>query len=299
MIRYIFLLFSIHLLSFSVQAGSRSPAPSRVAFLIYLDLSPSMEKLRERVSVIGQMIHDSMENSQCTYSVAVNNIQYQDAEYNYTRPIGFPQFVTRDTPDGPNLVAKRIRLPIETITRSVSGLNGRRVWGTEELTYSSVVDSIDQLHPDLLEYPVVSTLLISDAAPAFERYQHAVATQKVKEMLKGKRHLHAALGPNLFLGMKNRDTTKNIVIEEKGARSVSDYKKCSIDLSNAVATQVTRKPEAPFTTSHWNYGEIDAIERFVKDLGGWYWDICSDQSENNLREYIQMVLELAECQYYS
>ncbi|MEM7645887.1 MAG: hypothetical protein AAF203_03155 [Pseudomonadota bacterium] len=261
------------------QPAMAMPKAKLASILILMDLSGSMNRHQQKLQAIAPIIEKAMENSRCSYQVGVANIAYEDRKTDLT-PFGTPAWITDDMEEGPKEIASRISNPIRAIYGEEewddedSGVGGPPDLpsGTKEKTYSSLVSSLEHNFHKIKDSDVIGTLLLTDAVPAFETWTPEVAEQKIHSLTGSTPYISAVIGPDLSTGF---------VMPEPQA--------CSPDFQNS------QLAGNPLNMEGWLTRDVYAIDQFTKNVYGSQWNICKNDYDEQLRQFIESILAAGEC----
>ena len=266
-----FLIPALFAVSLTTLASPNTESPN-ATLMILLDLSTSMDIHRSKLTALAPILKESLEDNACRFNVMVGNIAYKghDANLFYLKPIGDPAVVTESTPDGPEIIYNRILDPIG------SAVNPAKVMrrGGLERTYSSIAMSIQANKKILQDSDVVGALLLTDAAPGFEKYTPEDAYGSIMESLGPKTAFYSGIiSPHLTNGMTVPESHLN----------------CPIDFSTK---QTVGQPidHLGFVTHN-----MSAINEFSNWVGGLQWEICEPDYNQRLRVFINTILAIAGC----
>ncbi len=251
-----------------------------VTIVVQVDLSSSMKSHISKLKDLANQVHQAMEQSQCDYRIAVSNIQYYDYINVNLTPWGEPTFVTKDIPTGPDIISDRILNPLAHFNSPMKD-DGEEALpnGANEITYGSIVSSIDQNWNLLQDSDSLAYLLVTDAAPAFEELTPEQALAQIHTKLNGKPFLAAILGP-LF--------SDPMPVYAKGHSCMPDF--------NGVYGDIYNPGGAHLDMEGWISKDINATHRFARLSQGAFWDVCDPSYEEHIQEFILMVMDQMSCQ---
>lgn len=271
-IKKIILLFAF------VLTGTQAQAQKDTAsLLVLIDLSSSMSKHRAKLVQLAPLVEEAMKKSSCKIQVGVGNIEYVKPRHaNNLKPWGRPAWVTKDTPDGPDKIYQRISDPEGVVYPDGDEDRYGLASSGSEITYSSLVDSIKKNIDAFKTSSVVGTILLTDAAPSFEKYTPEQAARMIHDLLGSKTsYISAVIGPELSKGM--------MVPDQSLFQCVPDFN----------GTQLT--PGSLLSTSNWETKDIEAINKFTKSVRGSQWDICQPNYDRELQQLIYQILIAGGC----
>lgn len=251
-------------------------ADKKVSLIIYLDFSPSMTKHIRKVADLIPMMTERLERTCGNYQIATSNILYRNHNFNNLTPYGIPAFITPETPRAQERIANRLRAPFGNNTSEMIELDGYYLVtsSTEEITYSSIVASIEHNQSSLQNQDLVAALIVTDAVPAFENETPDSALQKIETLLPGTQFLAMAVGMKMFNGMPKV-------------------------LAPNCRPDFTGTPQNPhidlLSTEGWINPNLSSLEQFTRQSGGWVADICEDSYDSTLQDFIQTIILNAGC----
>ncbi|MCJ8277825.1 MAG: hypothetical protein HRT44_01515 [Bdellovibrionales bacterium] len=252
----------------------------KAAILVMLDLSPSMAYHRAKLTQLAPLVKEAMENSRCDFKVAVAGIHYDDNKRVSMLPWGEPAWVHKDTPEGSEKINERISSPFDVIFgREIEETEEALPNGGSERTYSSIIYSLRANINELIDMDVVSTLVLSDAAPGYEDRTPQDAVDTIKGLLGETPYVSGFISANLRNGM---------VMPARF--NVNGNRMCYPDFPGNPA------PGEVIDTSGWMSPDLESIRNFNRAAGGWQWDVCEPDYDMTLREFLKMIMDAAQCQ---
>jgi len=264
-----------------VCSSSQSALANDVTLMIYLDFSGSLDDNRGKVAQLIPRITNKMKNTCGKFRIATNNILYEDVEFNNYRPYGSPAFLTDAMPNAVDELAARISnpfsgvLPVGTNTDPTYNITS----GNKEITYSSISRSVVANLDDLRGEDMVAALIITDAAPGFEYGSPEEELALIKQALGTTRFMAGAISVNLENGMKLADMNPS----------------CSADMSGVLPNRFQGNVLPP-NIQEWMDNDLEDLKMFSHASGGWHWDICRDDLEASIDDFLSLVIMESGCQ---
>lgn len=258
---------------------------NKVGLMILLDMSSSTRNHRRKFKNLAPLIKKAMENSQCDFKIGVGNIAYNDLNKNDLTPWGEPAFVTMETPHAENLIWQRISDPESVLfpNGTISG-DDETPRGSAERTYSSMVEAVEQNKAALEDTTSLGMILVTDAAPAYEIYTPREALQKIRQTLGNRPFIPAMIRPQLSHHMMMEVWDFNTPASE------SQKSICRLDIPGS------QVPGNKINTNDWVSKDIEAMDVFIQEAWGEKWNVCDENYDKSLEDYLQLVLTLSECQ---
>lgn len=256
--------------------SAHANADKKVSLIIYLDFSASMTKHIQKVADLIPMMTERLEKTCGNYQIATSNILYHNHHFNNLTPYGTPTFITPETPRAQERITNRLTAPFGSNTREMIALEGQYhvTSSTEEITYSSIVASIEHNLPSLQNQDLVAALIVTDAAPAFDHETPSSALQKIETLLPNTQFLAMAVGMKMFNGMP----------KTLGPNCRPDF------------TGTSQNPSLDLlSTDGWINPDLSSLEQFTRQSGGWVADICEDSYDSTLQDFIQTIVLNAGC----
>lgn len=183
---------------------AKATEPSRI-LTIFVDKSQSMVDKESNLMVIAPLIAKRLVRA-CNFKVAVEEIQYRDEP---TRAIGYlgePRIITPDFNEDEITEALHRRFEIKSANpvSSAGGfinvapeISAMRPPGLEELTYSSILRSVEREANHLQNIEIFATLIITDASTShlknFEDLSPKPAMARLRSLLPENASVVAAL----------------------------------------------------------------------------------------------------------
>jgi hypothetical protein len=245
----------------------------KITLMIYVDQSSSMDTHTKKLAELVPYITDKMEKACSNYKIGVSNIAYNDVSFpyvrkNYLTPFGEPAFITKSTPDGIEELKKRILDPLSVISKIhavATHDNEPSLSAREEITFSTLAESLPLISLELKDQDVFGALIFSDAKPVYETSSPENEIKKIKNLL----------GDTLFIAG---------AIAGKFDYSPTELvSSCNLD-------------ENSLGTSAKFYSQPNGLDEFSTKSGGWFWNICDDSYENSIKDFLQTVINTAGCQ---
>lgn len=260
-------------------ANSEKP---KVTLLIHLDLSGSLKTMRPVIAqTLSPIIEQAMINDFCEIQVAVADIKYRDRPDANLRPIGFPEFVTNQTPNADQLIRERITTPFEVAALDPQFNELRDIAGGEELTYSSLAEFIKYNAVSLQNQDTVASLLITDAAPAYE-------TMSPDEALN---EIYSRIGRAVyFAGVLANRFEDNMLVKDPNSSCQPDFPAFEYGDAENLSSQYKK-----ISPQNWVSKDIFAIDRFVELAGGVHKNICTDDHGEAIRQFVNQALAQNAC----
>lgn len=273
----LFLIFALTSLNF--VSHSYAGVDKKVSLIIYLDFSSSMISKVHKVGRLVPIMAERLQRECGNYQIATSNIMYANHGFNQMVPYGIPAFITPETPRAVERITNRMMAPFGGNTLEMINLDGiyNVTSSTEEITYSSIVTSIEQNIDQLRDQDLVAALIVSDAAPAFEYETPESAIQKIRSLLPHSQFMAAAIAMKTFNGMP-RALGPNCRPDITGTPNAGGYGDTDI-----------------LSTQGWINPDLSSLETFTRRSGGWVWDICEDDYEATLQDFIQTMILNAGC----
>ncbi len=283
----IFLAILVLSLNPSAQANNGTAKKDVASLLVLIDLSPSMDSHRMKMTKLAPLVEAAMERSRCEFQVAVGSILYKDFSFSTLTPWaepGGPAWVTQETPDGPQKIHDRIAFPHDTVHPTHDGDQHKGIpQSGDELTYSSLVESLQTNWDRLQDSQVIGTILLSDSVPAYETYTPQQAVDQIKQQLGNIPYLSAQIVADVRSGMMVEPTHLfNSQTGEKIPLCGPDHEGDQI-------------PGFMLNTSHWESKNPDAINQFTDILYAEQWDICEPEYDEQLKKFIETILLVGGC----
>lgn len=249
-----------------------SPGSPKATLMVLLDLSTSMDVHRTKLASLAPILRDTLKENSCQFEVIIGNIAYKghDANLFYLKALGDPAVINESTPGGPDIVYNRIMDPVGTAANPAKVMKR----GGLERTYSSIAMSIKANQKLLKESDVVGTLLLTDAAPGFEKYLPDEAYQEISKTL--------GYGTLFYSGIIAPTLNNEMTIP-------TSHLTCPIDFSTRQSVGSPIDPYGFFTP------DMNAINEFSQIVGGLQWDVCEPNYDLRLRTFINTILSIAEC----
>lgn len=278
------------------QAGPKKNRGT-ATFFIMLDQSSSMIQHGEKVTDIALILQNALEQSYCNIKVGVGNIQYDTFMADiYLKPWGYPYFVGVENPKLPEIIRDRILNPYKANNVDDENGNPHPAKGKYipnlggELTYSSLVNSIRVNLPEIAGSNILGTLLVTDAAPAYELHSPRQAYDEIQSLLGSTLFASAIVGPELSSGIVPQtgpvSVEEIIAVEENRHPPLA----CSPDFPGY------QRPGEAISVSTWASKNHRAIDEFTAiTYENMQWDICKNNYELELTQFIQRVLSLGDC----
>jgi len=284
MLRLLLVFLFLSGLCFKVHALDGNTSQDKVALLIMLDMSSSTKNHRKKMKNLAPLVKKVMEMSRCQFKVGVGNIAYEDVKRNDLTPWGDPAFVTFDTPRAEELIWQRIHDPESVLFPygTVSG-DDETPRGSQEKTYSSMVDAIEQNLPLLEDTVSVGVLLLTDTVPAFENYSPGYALSRI----------HQALGTRTFIpGMIRPQVHNGMMVEHWDVSASSGEEQRPVCRLDIPGSQI---PGSAINTFGWINKDLEVMDQFIDQAWGQSWDICDSDYDKSLEEYLRTVLMQSGC----
>lgn len=245
-----------------------------VKLIILVDRSSSMSPERSKISNVVDILTEKLEAHCSHYSIAVGELNYndksglrgillgdQDDPKNPQNPI----FVTEKTEKGVELLASRIK---DASDRGVCGSDCvmvRQRVGSEEVTYSSLVDVVENYKNEITETPLdfLATLVITNTAPIFESMKAQEALERISKIQPTDIYMSTDISYN------NWDR---------------EYESCRLDMPR------------DFSIDDFSSYTLNSLRLFSELSGGQSFNICRPMDYDiQLEEFINLVLVRAGC----
>jgi hypothetical protein len=268
-------IFMTHIFSSDKAYAQRAPLKS-IAILIHLDLSHSMSNYHRRLSVLSDLVQKAAEQTTCEFRIGVTNIAYLDVETNDLRAFGTPAFITSSTPRGPEMLRQRIRDPYLFVPENREFYHR---YVEKELTYTSVIEAVRQNREELLDVNFLASLLLTDAAPAFEAYSPTQALEEIQNLMPG-------------VGFMATSISYDFSPYGSQLRCIPDLPEDPNRSDFDAQRQFTQ-----INTSHWLSPHTESVNEFTINGHGWHWDICLTNYEAEIQQFLNMVLQQGGCSY--
>ncbi len=271
----------------NASANNGTTKKDVASLLVLIDLSPSMKPHRMKMTKLAPLVKAAMEKSRCEFQVAVGSILYKDFSFSSLTPWAEPGgelWVTQDTPEGPQKIHDRIAFPHDTVHPTHDGDQHKGIPRSgDELTYSSLVESIATNWDQLRDSQVIGTILLTDAVPAYETYTPQEAVNQIKQRLGNIPYLSAQIVADVYSGMM---VEPNHLINSQTGEKIP---LCGPDHEG------DQTPGFMLSTSHWKSKNPDAINQFTDILYAEQWDICEPEYDEKLRKFIESILLVGGC----
>ncbi len=285
--------FSVFLTIFLLLSPqSYASLDQTVVFLVQEDLSPSSDDHYPKVAEVADIVADEMKDSPCDYKFGVTNISYHNlSRKNVLRPYGTPAWITKEEgQEGIKMIRERILDPNAAAYPNVTGdPQGRELpENSSEITYSSIVNAIEDNMSDIADARAMVNLVLTDATPSFEIYNPQQAASKIREMLPRTSHHSMIIAPDMWHNMMVEASVLVTTDPETG----KEIKIPNCDKPDFAGLQT----EGNFVnTAGWLTHDMGAIDKFIENAEGQKLNICESDYNKQLREFVRAVLHMNGC----